>query len=106
MRSPCEIPVCSASAATCGVPAQYVSAQGMCQNKSKQELVRMLIVITISAADGGAGACFECSEVVDLPELAAELLRMLLSLYGAPASWTCAGLWAPACQGQGSSLSV
>lgn len=64
--------------------AQYVNAQGICQGKSKDELIRLLILIIGSAAtDTGDGASFECAEVVDLPELATELLRMLLSLYGA-----------------------
>lgn len=64
--------------------AQYVNAQGMCQSKSKEDLIRMLITIIGSrAVESGGAASFDCSEVLDLPELAAELLRMLLSLYGA-----------------------
>lgn len=52
--------------------------QGMAGGPGKKELIIMLVEMI-----GSSSASFECSEVVDMPAMAGELLCMILSLYGA-----------------------
>ena len=59
-----------------------MKTQGMAGRPGKEEVVRMLLQIIDSADSSGSGASLECAEVVDVPGMAAELLRMILSLYG------------------------